>query len=72
MPQKVMTMTSKSLFLRLVKVENRRRVVLVPLVVIYQARGGISESQQARIDSAKAQGRPVRIIRTVVVGADGL
>jgi len=57
---------------RLAKIENSRRVVLVPLVVIYQARGGIAESQQARIDSAKAQGRAVKLIRMVVVGADGL
>jgi len=56
----------------LAKIENSRRVVLVPLVVIYQARGGIAESQQARIDSAKAQGRAVKLIRMVVVGADGL
>jgi len=64
-------MTSKSLQLRLVKVENRRRVVLVPLVIIYQARAGISESQQQRINIAKAQNRTVKLIRMVVVGTDG-
>jgi len=64
-------MTSKSLQLRLVKIENSRRVVLVPLVIIYQARAGISESQQQRINTAKAQGRAVKLIRMVVVGADG-
>jgi len=60
-------MTSKSLILRLVKVENSRRVVLVPLVIIYQAKAGISESQQARIDNARTIGQPVRIIKTVLV-----
>jgi len=65
-------MTSKSLRLRLVKVENSRRVVLVPLVIIYQADIGLSEEQRQRINTAKAHGRAVRIIRTVVVGADGL
>jgi len=52
---------------RLAKIENSRRVVLVPLVVIYQAKAGISESQLARIDSARAIGQSVRIIKTVVV-----
>lgn len=68
MPLKVMTMTSKSLKLRLVKVENSRRMVLVPLVIIYQARVGISKEQQQRINTAKAQGRDVKLIRMVVVG----
>lgn len=63
-------MTSKSLFLRLVKIENSRRVVLVPLVIIYQARAGISEEQQARINIAKAQNRTVKLIR-MVVGVNG-
>ncbi|MGZ8954435.1 MAG: hypothetical protein ACXW0Q_07130 [Methylovulum sp.] len=64
-------MTSKSLQLRLVKIENSRRVVLVPLVIIYQAKAGISESQQQMINIAKAQNRAVKLIRMVVVGADG-
>jgi len=64
-------MTSNSLLLRLVKVENCRRVVLVPLVIIYQAKAGISEEQQVRINIAKAQNRTVKLIRMVVVGVHG-
>jgi len=61
-------MTSNSLLLRLVKVENCRRVVLV---IIYQAKAGISEEQQVRINIAKAQNRTVKLIRMVVVGVHG-
>lgn len=64
-------MMNSGLSNRLAKIENRRRVVLVPLVIIYQAKAGISEEQQARIDRAKAHGRDVKLIRMVVVGADG-
>ncbi len=55
---------------RLAKIENSRRMVLVPLVIIYQARAGISESQQQRINTAKAQGRAVKLIRMVVVAGN--
>ncbi len=57
---------------RLALIESKLRMVLTPLIIIYQAKAGISESQQQRINTAKAQGRDVRIIRTVVVGGDGL
>jgi hypothetical protein len=63
-------MTSNSLLLRLVKIENRRRAVLVPLVVIYQAKAGISEEQQQRINTAVARGRAVRLIKTFVADAN--
>ncbi len=59
---------SRFLQKRLALIECKRRVVLVPLVIIYQAKAGISESQQQRINTAKAQDRAVKLIRMVVIG----
>ena len=55
---------------RLALIESKRRMVLTPLIIIYQSKAGISEEQQQRINTAEAQGRAVKLIRMVVVGSD--
>jgi len=60
-----------NLYKRLALIESKRRILLTPLIIIYQARAGISESQQQMINTAEAQGRAVKLIRMVVVGTDG-
>ncbi len=54
---------------RLALIESKRQVVMLPLVIFSRGATGLTFEQQ-RIDSARAIGRTVRIIKTVVV--DGL
>lgn len=59
-----------SLHKRLALIESKRRVVLTPLIIIYQAKSGISEEQQQRINTAVARGRAARLIKTFVADAN--
>ncbi len=56
-----------SLHKRLRLIESKRRVSLLPLVIFQRGATGLTFEQQARVDSARAIGRPVRIIKTVLV-----
>ncbi len=39
------------------------------LVIIYRDSAGLSDEELARIDVAKAEGRPVKLIRTTIVNS---
>lgn len=54
---------------RLAKIESRR-ASLLPLVIFSRGATGLTFEQQVRINSARAIGQPVRIIKTVVVNGD--
>ena len=47
---------------RLQQLESKRQ--LTPLCIIYRDSDSLSDEQQARIDAAEAEGRPVKLIRT--------
>lgn len=57
----------KSIASRLSLIESKRRLTMMPLVVIYRASTGLSLDQEQRINDAKAINRPVKLIRTFVV-----
>jgi len=59
-------MTSKSFAHRLAKIQAKRLLTIRPLVIIYQSTNGLSYEQQCRVNDAKAENRPVRLIRTFV------
>ncbi|WP_432744399.1 hypothetical protein ABXJ76_04220 [Methylobacter sp. G7] len=60
-------MAYKSLAYRLAGLESKMKRVLLPLVIIYRGSSGLSQEQQCRIDAAKAENRPVRLIKTCIV-----
>lgn len=60
----------KSLAHRLAGIEAKMKKVLLPLVIIYRESSGLSLDQERRIDSAKAEGRSIKLIRTTVVAGN--
>lgn len=61
---------SKSLANRLAGLEAKMKKSLPALVLFYRGSSGLSETQQSRIDSAKAEGRSIKLIRTTVVAGN--
>jgi hypothetical protein len=63
-------MTSKSLAHRLAGLESKMKKVLLPLVLFYRQSDGLNQDQQSRVDAAKKEGRPVRLIKTTIIPRD--
>lgn len=63
-------MISKSIAHRLANIERKMQKSLLPLVLFYRESSGLSLDQERRIDSAKAEGRSIKLIRTTVVSGN--
>jgi len=57
----------KSIAHRIANIERKMKKVLWPVVIFYRSADGLSHEQQIRVDAAKAENRPVRLIKTSVV-----
>ncbi|MDO9271075.1 MAG: hypothetical protein Q7T96_18370 [Methylobacter sp.] len=57
---------NKSIASRLAKIQAKRLLTMMPIVIFYRSSTGLSIAQKQRINDAKQSGRGVKLIKTFV------